>query len=173
MNHTFFIGSASYQFGVDISGLSGNDPDYAMKVNDSGVVNSLSRSESTGRTKLDLGGQDKSYLLSEYHTSPIYVAQLSTVSFHVANKPYCGTQTVRCITLAYALTVLKPSTDYTIYVENGYYYENPVNIPTGQNVTIIGTSIKYTLMTSNFPLNCFFFFLFTLFELFHYFIIFI
>jgi hypothetical protein len=107
---------------------------------------------------VSVGGLNKSYLLSEYHPSPFYVAQLSTSIFQVGNKPYCGTVYVRCLTITYTITLLNPANDnYIICVENGYYFEDSISVSTGQNVTIIGSSLKYTLLSPNFPTNSFFF----------------
>jgi hypothetical protein len=145
---------------LDIAGISSSIAVDAQKINESSVLKSLSQSISSNVNKIDISGQDKSYLLPEYFSSPVFVAQLSSDIFYIADKPYCGSFEVRCITLTYALTVLNPSSDYIINIENGFYYESGVSIPADRNLTIIGDSMKYTLLCIYLPQNGFFFIFF-------------
>jgi hypothetical protein len=154
MTHVFFIRDAGTT--LDIGGLL-SDSDSSNMINKDNVIYSLSRSMGN-ISKVDFEGTNKSYLLLEDHPSPFYVAQLSTSEFHTANKPYCGTEYVRCITLSYAIGILNPDIEYSIYVENGNYIEDAITVSVGQSLTIRGKSSKYTLLNPNFPGLSFFFF---------------
>jgi hypothetical protein len=169
LNNVFFIRNLCVSYGLDISGIDGNIAANVQKMNAANILNCRSLSKYNNIKKFDVSTQNKSNLLPDYFSSPIYVAQLSTEDFYIANKPYCGSQKVRCITLTYAFTVLNPSADYIINMENGFYYESPVSIPANQNFTIIGNSIKYTLVSIYNPQNGFFLFFFLFLFLFFFF----
>jgi hypothetical protein len=170
LKNVFFIRCYSRSYGLDIGGMGNSTAAAYNKMNDSSIIKCRSLSKYSNIKKFDVGGQNKSNLLPDYLSSPIYVAQLSTKDFYIANKQYCGSEEVRCITLTYALTVLDPSADYILYMENGFYYESPVSIQTNKNFTIIGSSIKYTLVSIYNPqIGFFFFFLFLFLFLFFFF----
>jgi hypothetical protein len=150
MTDSFFIGGSSFEGGVDISGC-GTFEENSAEINENSVLRSLSQNGSN--RKVNVGGENKSYLLSEYQSSPIYVAQLSTVTFKVGDKPYCGNEKFRCETVKYGIYSVHPNVDYTVYVESGDYYEDMIIISSYWNVTVIGKLTTYTILNLNYTEN--------------------
>jgi hypothetical protein len=64
------------------------------------------------------------------------------------DRPYCGTESVRCKTVTFGDTTVNPQKDSVIYVSDGEYKESKIKSYSNKKKTIIGTSSSQTIITS-------------------------
>jgi hypothetical protein len=88
----------------------------------------------------DANQADRSYVLLTFRSVPVYVSAMPYKGFSAANKPYCGTEQVRCQTITYARTQVDDQlSKYEVKVYYGWYEENYIRINDNDNLNLIIT----------------------------------
>jgi hypothetical protein len=153
-SHLFFIGcgTSTTHFGLDIL-LRGSQyqifgGNYATR-----DIFYLCRSQSSSDNvdKLILRGgdevDDKSCLLHPFLLSNVlYVGAVSTSGYEVTDRPYCGSESVRCRSVTFGDTTIDPSRDYVIKICEGAYKEWKLTSRSNRRRELKGSSNENTII---------------------------
>jgi hypothetical protein len=150
LSHLFFIRCSTSKLALDVvfKGEQTKNDGYDK----SNIIHCRSQSTSTNVNKLIIGannevGIDKSCFLPPYLSSPIYISSRNSTNYKVIDRPYCGTEYIRCRSITYGDTTIDNGQDYVIEISDGEYSEWSVRSHAEKSRNLKGTSTTGTRIT--------------------------